>query len=58
MTTFGSQEFYLICDDLIIKTFGFDDYSQGLEEAAQLDWEINSPEMNDGIQRYHSIRLI
>lgn len=39
-------------------TYSQNEYSEALQNAAQLDWEMNSPEMNDGIKGNHIIKLI
>lgn len=58
MTINLGQEFTLVCDDQIVKTFSFNEYCKALEAAAQLDFEMNSAELNDGVAGNHIIRLV
>jgi hypothetical protein len=50
MTVAVHDRILLVCDDKV-------EYVEALEEAALLDFELNSPEMNNGIQGNHVIKL-
>ena len=47
----------LLCDGQVHCTYSQNEYVEALQDAAQLDWEMNSPEMNNGIQGTHKIEL-
>jgi hypothetical protein len=57
MTVLTGNRILLVCDDKVVRVFSQNQYVEALEEAALLDFELNSPEMNDGIQGNHVIRL-
>lgn len=48
----------LFADGALVKQFCSNEYMEALEEAAQLDWQVNSPEMNDGEQGSVVVELI
>jgi hypothetical protein len=45
-------------DGVSCRTFGSNEYVEALEYAAQLDFDCNSPEMNEGIQGVIDIKLV
>lgn len=47
----------LLCDGEVRRTYSQNEYVEAMQDAAQLDWEMNSPEMNNGIQQHHVIEL-
>lgn len=47
----------LLCDGEVKGTYSQDEHVEAMQDAAQLDWEMNSPEMNNGIQGTHKIEL-
>jgi hypothetical protein len=57
MTVAVHDRILLVCDDKVVRVFSHNEYVEALEEAALLDFELNSPEMNDGIQGNHVIEL-
>jgi len=57
MTVLTDDRILLVCDDKVVRVFTQNEYVEALEEAALLDFELNSPEMNNGIQGNHTIRL-
>ena len=57
MTVLTGDRILLVCDDKVVRVFNQNEYVEALEEAALLDFELNSPEMNNGIQGNHAIRL-
>ncbi len=57
MTIPTSDRILLVCDGKVMRTFSPNEYVEALEEAALLDFTWNSPEMNNGIQGNHLIKL-
>lgn len=47
----------ILCDGEVYRTYSKNEYVEAMQDAAQLDWEMNSPEMNNGIQQHHVITL-
>jgi hypothetical protein len=50
--------YFVILDGKQHKVYGSNEYVEAMEEAAQLDWIQNSPELNDGVQGTHDIKLL
>ena len=50
--------YFVILDGVQHRTFSSNEYVEALEHAAQLDFIYNSPELNDGIQGNHVIKLL
>ena len=58
-TAYSSNHMYfIIIDGKQHCQFGSNEYQEALEEAAQLDYMYNSPELNDGVQGTHNIKLL
>jgi len=38
--------------------YGFNEYVEAIEEAAQLDYMYNSPELNDGVQGNTAVEIL
>jgi len=47
----------ILCDGEVYRTYSENEHVEAMQDAAQLDWEMNSPEMNNGIQQHHVITL-
>jgi hypothetical protein len=50
--------YFIVLDGKQHSVYHANEYVEALEEAAQLDYMYNSPELNDGIQGEHDIQLL
>jgi hypothetical protein len=50
--------YFITLDGKQYRQYSANEYVEALEDAAQLDYIYNSPELNDGVQGTHDIRLL
>ena len=50
--------YFIVLDGKQHKVMCSNEYQEALEEAAQLDYILNSPELNDGVQGTHVVQLL
>jgi hypothetical protein len=50
--------YFVTLDGKQYRQYSSNEYVEAMEEAAQLDHIYNSPELNDGVQGTHDIRLL
>jgi len=50
--------YFITLDGQQYRQYSANEYVEALEDAAQLDYIYNSPELNDGVQGTHDIRLL
>ncbi len=57
-TTPLTDMYFVTLDGKQYRQYSANEYVEALEDAAQLDYIYNSPELNDGVQGTHDIRLL
>lgn len=50
--------YQILVNHKVVKEFGSNEYQEALEEAAQLDYVYNSPELNDGVEGNTTVELV
>jgi hypothetical protein len=50
--------YFITLDGKQYRQYSANEYVEALEDAAQLDYIYNSPELNDGVQGTHNIKLL
>ena len=50
--------YFVVLDGKQHKVYGSNEYVEAMEEAAQLDWIQNSPELNDGVKGTHIVQVL
>jgi hypothetical protein len=50
--------YFITLDGKQYRQYSANEYVEALEDAAQLDYIYNSPELNDGVQGSHNIKLL
>ena len=50
--------YFITLDGKQYRQYSANEYVEALEDAAQLDHIYNSPELNDGVQGSHDIKLL
>ncbi len=53
-----STMYFIVLDGKQHSVYCTNEYVEALEEAAQLDYMYNSPELNNGVQGTHEIKLL
>ncbi len=57
-TTPLTDMYFITLDGKQYRQYSANEYVEALEDAAQLDYIYNSPELNDGVQGSHNIKLL